>query len=525
MFNIRRSIFYKFMTVVLIILVLNTIALSIIYLSYGKRYSYRLYHDKVRILLSFLRFTAAYGLFVGDEDNLRFVSQILLKDPDVIFLSIVDKDNEISLHMGTEISKEFFPDLSHPDSPDIVMRTYRQGQNEILLACSRVYGPSLSVKEEHLLTEEEPQEFLGTVCIALDLSNLLEVFYEIRTRVILVSIIITFVAILATYILGRIISQPLKDLAEAAQVFSRGRLPEPVQIRSEDEVGELASAFNAMVAEISRSQEELRRYASRLEELVQKRTKALKRSLEQLRRAYEELQQIHDLKARFLQKASHELRTPLTVIKANLDFILAYEKDGFDSDFLELLEPIERNVGYMQRLVDDMLTIVRFQDGRLQLERKPVRLKDLILDCVNQLRPLAGQRRIIVDVPDDLVLPLDYDRFRDVIVNLLSNAIRFTQEEDEIRFRVEVTDKEVKLFISDTGEGIAHEHLPHLFEPFYQASSRKGGTGLGLAIVKAIVEEHDGWIEVVSEPGRGTTFIITLPKEAPHAERGSHSDR
>ncbi len=517
MFSVKRSIFYKFMTVVLIILVLNTIALSIIYLSYGKRYSYQLYHDKVRILLSFLRFTAAYGLFVGDEDNLRFVSQILLNDPDIVHLAIIDKDKEIFLRTGIDISEKLYPDFSHPDVPDVIMRSYHKGQKEILLACSRVYGPSLSGKEEHLLTEEGPQEYLGMVCIALDLSNLLEVFYEIRTRVILVSIVITFIAILATYFLGRIISQPLKDLAEAAQVFSQGKLPPPVQIRSEDEVGELAQAFNAMVEEISRSQEELRQYASRLEDLVQKRTKALKRSLEQLRRAYEELQKIHDLKARFLQKASHELRTPLTVIKANLDYIFSYESDRLKPDFVDLLEPIERNVTYMHRLVEDMLTIVRFQDGRLKLHKKPVCLKKLILDCLNQLRPLIGQRDIIVDIPDNLELFLDYDRFRDVIVNLLSNAIRFTEDGDKIRFWVEEDEKEIRLYVSDTGEGISPEHLPHLFEPFYQASAKKGGTGLGLAIVKAIVEEHGGRVEVESVPGKGTTFIITLPKERSHA--------
>jgi len=500
------------MTVVLIILVLNTIALSIIYLSYGKRYSYRLYHDKVKILLSFLKFTAAYGLFVGDEDNLRFVSQILLNDPDIIHLFIVDKTKDICLRTGIDIPDQLYPDFSHPEIPDIIMRTYRKGQKEILLACSRVYGPSLSRKEEHLLTEEEPQDFLGTVCVALDLSNLLEIFYEIRTRVIFVSIAITLVAILATYFLGRIISQPLKDLAEAAHLFSQGKLPPPLQIRSEDEVGELAQAFNAMVNEISRSQEELRQYASRLEELVQKRTRALKRSLEQLRQAYEELQKIHDLKARFLQKASHELRTPLTVIKANLDYILSYERQELKPEFVDLLKPIERNVSYMHRLVEDMLTIVRFQDGRLKLKRKPVFLKRLIFDCINQLRPLIKKRKIVVDIPDNLQVFVDYDRFRDVIINLLSNAIRFTQETDKITFWTEETEKKIKLYISDTGEGIAPEHLPHLFEPFYQASHKKGGTGLGLAIVKAIVDEHDGWIEVYSTPGEGTTFVIILPK-------------
>ncbi len=502
----RKSLVFKFSLMVVCIVLCNTIVLSIIYLYYGKNYARKVYDDKVKIILKFLQSSTAYGLLIGDRKNLLLVAQTVCKDPDVAFLAIFNAEKKILLFEGQNYLPTNLPLKNR------TLSKFKINGKEILTGCTRVTIPKMDNKEKELF--QLKTETLGYVCLGINLSYFSTFIKNIRNKTIFVSLISTIIAILSTYIMGSLISQPLKKLTIAARNFSRGIFPEPIKVSSNDEIGELARAFNAMIGEILRSQNEIKSYTSKLEELVEKRTLALKRSLENLEKAYDELQKLHDLKAKFLQKASHELRTPLTVIKANLDFIFTYEVPDLDSEFLEILEAIKRNVHYMHRLVEDMLTIVRLQDGRLKIEKKPVKLKEIVTDCVNQLKPMANKKEIIIEIPENISAYLDYERFRDVITNLLTNALRFTKEGDKIIFKAEENKKTIKLYIIDTGEGIEDKHLPHIFEPFYQVSTKKGGTGLGLSIVKGIVQEHGGTIEVISQAGKGTKFIITLPKGA-----------
>ena len=178
---------------------------------------------------------------------------------------------------------------------------------------------------------------------------------------------------------------------------------------------------------------------------------------------------------------------------------------------------MERNSGRLLRLVGDLLFVAQADAGRLTLERAKVDVAALAADCVEAARPVADQRSIELQLAAEPVPALVGDRGRlaQVLDNLVSNALKFTPEGGRVEVRTSVTDDYVRLDVEDSGIGIPAEEQPRLFERFFRAASATEqaipGTGLGLAIVKAIVEAHAGRIEVVSAPGKGTTFRVELP--------------
>jgi signal transduction histidine kinase len=237
------------------------------------------------------------------------------------------------------------------------------------------------------------------------------------------------------------------------------------------------------------------------------------------------LLELDRLKDEFLSLVSHELRTPLTSIRGYLDLVLDEEAGELNPEQRRFLKAVERNSGRLLRLVGDLLFVAQADAGRLTLERAKVDVAALAADCVEAARPVADQRSIelhlaAVPVP---ALVGDRGRLAQVLDNLVSNALKFTPEGGRVEVRTSVTNEFVRLEVEDSGIGIPVEEQPRLFERFFRAASATEqaipGTGLGLAIVKAIVEAHTGRIEVVSAPGKGTTFTVELPlREAQSVE-------
>ena len=237
------------------------------------------------------------------------------------------------------------------------------------------------------------------------------------------------------------------------------------------------------------------------------------------------LLELDRLKDEFLSLVSHELRTPLTSIRGYLDLVLDEEAGELNPEQRRFLKAVERNSGRLLRLVGDLLFVAQADAGRLTLERAKVDLAALAADCVEAARPVADQRSIelhleAVPVP---ALVGDRGRLAQVLDNLVSNALKFTPEGGRVEVRTSTTDDHVYLEVEDSGIGIPAAEQPRLFDRFFRAVSATEqaipGTGLGLAIVKAIVEAHAGRIEVVSAPGKGTTFVVKLPlREARSAD-------
>jgi len=223
------------------------------------------------------------------------------------------------------------------------------------------------------------------------------------------------------------------------------------------------------------------------------------------------------LKDDFLATVSHELRTPLTPI---LGAIYKLRAAGFDKQELPRnLDVIERNAKAQARIVEDLLDISRMTTGKLEFNRRPTDLVQIVQTAVDVVSPAANSLGIVLkpslEAPREPVW-CDRDRIQQVICHLLSNAIKFTSRGGTVEVRLENQDKGVRIRIEDTGMGIAREFLPHVFDRFRQADEfttrLHGGLGLGLSIVRYVVERHGGTVRAESEGrGRGATFIVDLP--------------
>jgi signal transduction histidine kinase/CheY-like chemotaxis protein len=235
------------------------------------------------------------------------------------------------------------------------------------------------------------------------------------------------------------------------------------------------------------------------------------------RKLEEEAELASRMKDEFLATISHELRTPLQAI---LGYASMLER-GVVQDVRKALAVIVRNASAQARLVEDMLDMSRITSGKLRLTMGPVALAAAIRTAIDALRPAATARRIelVERLPDDLgVVHGDSDRLQQVVWNLVSNAVKFTDPGGTVEIAAERSASAVRVTVRDTGRGIAREHLSTIFERFRQLDGSParshGGLGLGLAIVRALVEAHGGVVEAQSEgPGRGTTFVVMLPSQ------------
>jgi len=247
-----------------------------------------------------------------------------------------------------------------------------------------------------------------------------------------------------------------------------------------------------------------------LERKVQQRTR-------ELAEANAELIRLNKAKSDFVSAVSHELRTPLTAIRGYASLLGREQFGPLTPPQAERLVKIERHVDLLAHLITDLLDIARLESGRITMERRAILVKEFIATIHDAVHPQLEAKRIRYEEELDGVTELlgDAQHLRRVFINLLSNAIKYTPEGGTIRLGLQRHDNTVLASVSDTGCGIAPEELPKLFQEFYRANDpinqQIRGTGLGLVLVKRIVESHQGRIWVTSEPGKGSTFSVSLP--------------
>ena len=218
---------------------------------------------------------------------------------------------------------------------------------------------------------------------------------------------------------------------------------------------------------------------------------------------------------RFLADVSHELRTPLTVIKGNVD--LMRRMKHMDEESEESLDSIEDEADRLTRLVGNLLLEAQAESGKLPLHFAPVELDTLLLEVFKEMHILARDRvKLRLTEIDQIVVSGDRDRLKQVFINLISNAIKYTPRGGEVYLSLGKVGENARLIVRDTGQGIAAEDMPHIFERFFRAEKSRtrtkvGGFGLGLSIAHWIVDHHGGRIEVDSAENKGATFCIYLP--------------
>lgn len=276
-----------------------------------------------------------------------------------------------------------------------------------------------------------------------------------------------------------------KILAEGAEAISKGNLDHRVEIKSNDELGMLGKQFNEM--------------GDKLNELDQ-------------------------MKQDFVSSVTHELRSPLGAIESYIKMMkkTAESDENIRAKWGECLDRVYSNTMRLSRFINDLLDIAKIERGKMEIKQVPVNFYEIANEIIDFLKPKADEKSIslFTDIPAGLPLVFaDPERIRQILINLVSNAVKFTRENGSVSLSVvsgKKIDNMITFVVSDTGIGIAAESKNKIFTKFSQVHSAKNemsvkGTGLGLAIVKALVEGHGGKVWFESEPDKGTKFYFTLP--------------
>jgi len=256
----------------------------------------------------------------------------------------------------------------------------------------------------------------------------------------------------------------------------------------------------------------------------------LQSKIDSLSEAQEHLVEIDRNKTRFISGVSHELRAPLSSIRSFSEILLSYE-DIDDDTRKEFLGIINKESERLTQLTKDILDMVKMESGKMEWHIDTVDIAELVRSAVKIMLPVAKSKGVALEtkLPEQSITPIrgDANRLLQVILNLISNAVKFT-EQGKIVVGAEEMPDEMKIHVTDTGEGIYPEERDKIFEEFYRIGDdlhgRPAGSGLGLSISKKIVESHGGKIEVESELGKGSTFFFTLPKEAATVNKAEKID-
>jgi len=291
----------------------------------------------------------------------------------------------------------------------------------------------------------------------------------------------------------------------------------PDQLRLMDGVARQA----AMAIDNASAYHEIEELNVSLEDKIAKRTRELSEINVALEASHRRLQELDHMKSDFLLNVSHELRTPLTAIKGSVDNML----DGITGPPSEsqrrYLLRVKANTDRLVRMINDLLDLARIEEGRVQVIPTFFSLSGLTSELLDTLRPVASEEGLalqLADGADPLIVYADRDKVGQVLMNLLGNAIKFTPSGGIVNVELAGEEEPFAIVrISDTGDGIPSEELPHIFDKFYQVQlgrqAKAKGTGLGLSIVKSLVELQGGSIRARSQVGHGSTFTFTLPRQ------------
>ena len=282
-------------------------------------------------------------------------------------------------------------------------------------------------------------------------------------------------ALLLAIILSRTLTRPIRELTSATQIVAAGQLAHRVPVRSRDELGQLATSFNTMSADLVRSL---------------------------------------NLRRQMTADIAHELRTPISIILGHAEAV----HDDVLPASTETFEIIREEAERLEHLVEDLRTLSMADAGELKLVIRPYSPQKLLLDVQKIYNHQAKQKNITLTASAAADLPeieMDPQRIKEVFSNILDNALRYTPENGQITLSAAVVENSIEMRVKDSGPGVAGVELDKIFERFYRTETSRtrdeGGSGLGFAIAKSIVEKHNGRIWAESQPGQGLTVIIRIP--------------
>jgi signal transduction histidine kinase len=298
---------------------------------------------------------------------------------------------------------------------------------------------------------------------------------RINLQILVGALVAIGLALLLAIILSRTLTRPIRELTLATQVVASGNPAQQVPVRSRDELGQLAASFNHMSADLARS---------------------------------------FDLRRQMTADVAHELRTPISIILGHAEAV----HDGVLPASPETFEIVREEAERLEHLVDDLRTLSMADAGELKLSMQPHSVVGLIHGAEKIFAHQARQKGIVIETRLDADLTeidVDARRVREVLTNVLDNAVRYTPAGGLIRISANRVNGDLEIRIEDSGPGVEADDLDRIFERFYRTEAARtreeGGSGLGFAIARSIVEKHSGKIWAESEPGHGLIVIIRLP--------------
>jgi len=365
----------------------------------------------------------------------------------------------------------------------------------------------------------------GIIYIRSDLEELDQRLRQYASIAGVVLLACLMAALLVSSVFRKAVAEPIVGLAEVARIVSHDKnysiraTPAPRR----DELAILIDAFNEMLAQIQENEAALRKAHDELEQRVQERTAELESAKGELEafsvsilQAKEELERASKFKDQFLSTMSHELRTPLNAVLGFSDLLTEERYGSLNDRQQRYVAHIHTGGKHLLRLINDILDLSKIEAGRLQLAIESVPVRTSFAEVADAMRPLAEKKShsLVVNASKELSVRADAVRFKQVLMNLIGNAIKFTPEGGTIELAGRQLGEVVRVEVRDSGPGIPPEEQQRIFEAFYrlnQTEKMVEGTGLGLAITKRLVELHGGHLGLESQQGSGSCFYFTLP--------------
>ena len=372
----------------------------------------------------------------------------------------VEQDPKHSFHAFTDVGYQFVA-----RQPDVVRH-------------SVVYGQQIGVNTQGT-------EFKAQIYYAFPLDQDAQTLRLVELSLVLAGIVLVLALVGIAWFVTRQVVMPVRMAASIAERLAAGRLEERMRVRGEDDLASLAASFNKMAANL---QSQIRR-----------------------------LEELSRVQRRFVSDVSHELRTPLTTVRMAAD-VLHEERESFEPAVARSAELLQNQLDRFEELLADLLEISRFDAGAAILDAEPVDLRHLVRRVVDGAAPLAERKggEVVVDVPDEpAVAEVDARRIDRILRNLVVNAIEHGEGRDVV-ITVAASEEAVAVAVRDHGVGLRPGESSLVFNRFWRADPARartsGGTGLGLAIALEDARLHHGWLQAWGEPGGGSQFRLTVPR-------------